>query len=82
MEEFSTTSLPLQMEQLALPSKASDGMRHDVANLKEFMVKQANFESDIAHSLMNNLRPGQAMIHNVLSLLLDFLGILLKSFRT
>ncbi|KAG1368655.1 asparagine synthetase domain-containing protein C4F6.11c [Cocos nucifera] len=58
VEEFSTISLPLQMEQLALPSKASDGMHHDIANLKEFMVKQANFQSDIAHSLMNNLRPG------------------------
>ncbi|XP_073115912.1 uncharacterized protein [Elaeis guineensis] len=58
VEELSTISLPLQMEQLALPSKASDGMHHDIANLKECMVKQANFQSDIAHSLMNNLRPG------------------------
>ncbi|XP_008786007.2 asparagine synthetase domain-containing protein C4F6.11c isoform X1 [Phoenix dactylifera] len=58
VEEFSTIGLPLQMEQLALLSKASDGMHHDIADLKGLTVKQANFQSDIAHSLMNNLRPG------------------------
>lgn len=56
--EFSTVGLPLQMEQLGLSSEVLDGMDHDLADLGELMVKQANFRSDIAGSLMTNLRPG------------------------